>query len=368
MRNKIKVILTVIFLSAFIMLASCGKQKAAWNGTIEEENGVTAVSNPKRPMYGQDVFSLEEELSIGGKEGREEYLFSRATGVAVDEEERIYVLDYKEAHIKVFARDGGYAKTIGKKGQGPGEIGRPRSVSITSRNEIMVPDSGNRRLAFFSLEGEFIKNISAAKMDLMTTKIDSEGNIIGIVTVEEEENPRYELKKFDSNLNPLCSLASSPLPNVNSFNPFMPVLRWDITNNNQVVCGYPKTYEIKIFDKEGNPIRKIIKEYDPVEITKEDIEQVEKLPPTIKLSIPKYHSAYQWLIADDENRIFVLTRERIADGEGYYYDIFDSNGRYIAKIPLKFRPQVWKKNKLYTIEEDTEGYQLVKRYKVKWNI
>lgn len=29
-------------------------------------------------------------------------------------------------------------------------------------------------------------------------------------------------------------------------------------------------------------------------------------------------------------------------------------------------PKVWKKNKLYTIEEDEEGYQYVVRYKVAW--
>jgi hypothetical protein len=31
------------------------------------------------------------------------------------------------------------------------------------------------------------------------------------------------------------------------------------------------------------------------------------------------------------------------------------------------RPRVWKKKKLYTIEEDEEGFQVVKRYKVKWS-
>ena len=43
-----------------------------------------------------------------------------------------------------------------------------------------------------------------------------------------------------------------------------------------------------------------------------------------------------------------------------------SEGKYIAKIPFKVRPQTWKKNKLYTIEEDEEGYQYIKRYKVTW--
>jgi hypothetical protein len=43
-------------------------------------------------------------------------------------------------------------------------------------------------------------------------------------------------------------------------------------------------------------------------------------------------------------------------------------GKYMAKISLKSRPYVIKKNKLYTIEEDNEGYQIVKRYKITWKI
>jgi len=349
------------------MLVSCQKQKAKWKGTIEKVDGVTIVNNPKEPMYGEDVFILEEELSIGEAEGSEEYMFSQIRGIAVDDEERIYVADRKGSHIKVFDKNGKYLRTVGRKGQGPGEIGGPRSVSITSENEIMVPDLFIRRLAFFTLEGKFIKNISTAKMDLMTTKIDSKGNIISIDAVREEENSRYELKKFDSDMNYLFSLGSSPLPDPSRFNPFMAVLRWDLTSTDQIVCGYPKTYEIKIYDSEGNVVRKILKDHDPIEITKEDIEETTKgIPARIELSISKYYSAFQRISVDDENRIFVLTWEQTTDGDGYYYDIFDSEGKYIVKIPLEFQPQAFKKSNLYTVEEDEEGYQYVKRYKVTW--
>ena len=40
----------------------------------------------------------------------------------------------------------------------------------------------------------------------------------------------------------------------------------------------------------------------------------------------------------------------------------------IAKIPLKNRPLVIKKNKLYTIGSDEEGFLTVKRYRINWNI
>jgi hypothetical protein len=366
MKNKNKIISIVLFLSIFMMLISCQKQKAEWKGTIEEVDGVTVVKNPKEPMYSEDVFSLEEELSIGEAEGREEYMFSTIMSMAVDDAGRIYVLDRKEIHVKVFDRNGTYIRTIGKKGQGPGEFTLPSSVSITRQNELVVDDFRSR-LVFFSLEGEFKKNLQIAKSGLWRIDMDSEGNLVGLVIVGEEENPRYELKKFDSELNYLHSLGYSPLPSESGINPFMGIISFRIDNNDQVVCGYPENYEIKIFDKKGNLKRKIKKDYDPVEITKEEIKEVtEGIPSGLKLSIPKYHSAYRWFATDNEGRIFVTTQERVNDGEGYYCDVFDSEGKFIVKIPLILRPQIWKKNKLYTIEADEDGYHVVKRYKVTW--
>ncbi|TET64977.1 MAG: hypothetical protein E3J56_16475 [Candidatus Aminicenantes bacterium] len=64
--------------------------------------------------------------------------------------------------------------------------------------------------------------------------------------------------------------------------------------------------------------------------------------------------------------MFVQTYEKTTGGGSYYYDVFNSEGKYIAKIPLKSQPWVWKRGKLYNIEEDEEGYQVVKRYKVTW--
>lgn len=368
MRNKKFIFSIALFLSIFLILVSCSKQKAAWKGTIEEIDGVTVVKNPKDPMYGEEVFILEEELSIGDVEGPEEYMFSRIRSLAVDNGERIYVLDAKEAHVKVFDQLGKYIRTIGRKGQGPGELQSPLNLYIKGQNELVVEDM-TRQLAFFSLEGQFKKNLLTAKAGALGIDIDSEGNIVATVIVREEENPRYELQKFDSELNYLHSLGSSPLRSASTsgYNPFSPIIQSEINCNDQVVTGYPEKYEIKIYDKSGTMVRKIMKEYDPVEITEEEIKEAkEGMPWERKLSIPKYHNAYRWIITDDEGRMLVRTFEREADGGDYYHDIFDEKGRYIARIPLGFFPRVWKKNKFYTVEEDEEGYQQVKRYRVTW--
>lgn len=91
-----------------------------------------------------------------------------------------------------------------------------------------------------------------------------------------------------------------------------------------------------------------------------------RTPSDIKIEFPKHHPAFVHLSLDEDGRIFVKTYEKVKDGEGYYYDVFDSEGRYIAKVPLKTRPGVWKTDKLYTIEEDEEGYLYIKRYSVEW--
>ena len=57
----------------------------------------------------------------------------------------------------------------------------------------------------------------------------------------------------------------------------------------------------------------------------------------------------------------------IVDEPGkFYFDVFNTEGKYIAKVPLNALPQYWKNRKMYTIEEDEDGYQYVKRYKVTW--
>jgi len=351
------------------MLVSCQKQKAKWKGTIEEVDEVTIVKNPKEPMYSENVVSLKEELSIGEAEGRKEYMFSQIRNIAVDDEENIYVLDRKEFHIKVFDKDGEYLRTFSKKGQGPGELNRPYSILITSQNEIMVVD--RRVLHFFTLQGEFIKSLSAARIQYFgRTSIDSQGSIyVMTATINMEKGTSlYELKKFDSNLNFLNTVTSIPGPKTGEpFDPFIPVFFWKIYENDNIIYGYQKNYEFLVFSPEGKLIKKIVKEHTPLKIPEEEKEESpgDSLPP-LKYALSDFHTAFFTFSLDDENRIIVQTWEKTEDREQHYYDVFDPEGKYIAKISSKFRPQIWKNLKLYTIEEDEEGFQMVKRYKVTW--
>jgi hypothetical protein len=101
MKHKFNFILVGLIISAFILSLACQKQKTGWQGTIEEENGIKVVKNPAEPMFGELVFELEEDLSIGSVED-ENTMFYRIGGIDVDSQHNIYVLDSGNHRIQKF--------------------------------------------------------------------------------------------------------------------------------------------------------------------------------------------------------------------------------------------------------------------------
>lgn len=366
-------ILTFVFVSMLTLIVSCSQQKTEWLGTIDVVDGITVVRNPIVPLYGEEVFEMEEELSIGEAEGREEYMFSQIA-CAIDGEENIYVLDYRDAHIRVFDKFGKYLRTIGKKGEGPGEMQRPRSIQVTPFNEIMIYDLGNRRFCFYTLEGDYIKQEGAATVGaILNAHMDSQGNIIG----EMHQINGYSLNKFNIKLGLIKEFYRKDFQE-GTLRIMSPTFHFDIDSNDNIICGFSDKYEFQIFNSDGQLLKKIVKEFKPRAITeKEKKERINVLtggrgfPPEYKVVFPKHHVCFTSISVDEKGWIYMGSSENEPDGSGYYFDVFDEKGKYIAKVPIEVinerYPLIWKREKLYLIKEDEAGYQYVKRYKVTWS-
>ena len=76
MKSRI-LFLSVILLSFSIVQIHGLSQDVKWKGTIEDEDGIKVIRNPKEPLYGEITFELEEDLSIGNEED-ESYMFYQA--------------------------------------------------------------------------------------------------------------------------------------------------------------------------------------------------------------------------------------------------------------------------------------------------
>ena len=290
MKSKTKIVSLILFLSVFIMLISFSGQKAEWKGKIEVKNGVKIVKNPKKPMYGEDVFIIEEELSFGDNEEDENYMFSDISHITVDKDGRIYILDRRESHVKLFDQDGKYVRTIGREGQGPGELNGPIFVYF-SRNELLVTQF--ERLSFFSPEGEFLRAVLMKSEGPTRARCDSHGNIIGTDTVFDFENPDtfyHVLKTYDSEIEPIKELVRIKVQRKRGVvNLFGPNIYMTVDDEDNIIFGYSKDYELQIFNPEGDLIMKIMREYDPAEVTEEEKEEsTQGSPSQIKFEIPKY--------------------------------------------------------------------------------
>jgi hypothetical protein len=373
MNNMTKFISIVLSISALMMLVSCQKQSAEWKGIIEEVDGIIVVKNPKKPMYGEGVFSMEEDLTLGEKEGREEYMFSRII-IDVDDNENIYILDVKASNIRVFDKNGKHLKTFGKIGQGPGEFQKPIDfIQITPQRELAVYDLPSRHFIFFSLEGKYLRQLSGARIGgvLAKVKIDTCRNF---VVRRLGGPPSIELHKYNANLEPLLTIfkeEEKPSPR-GELNVLKPYLYFEITKDNNIVWGFSDKYELQVLNPEGELERRITKDYKPVKINEKEKEIIREryarlatLGMSYKLNFPKYFPPFESLTIDDKGRIFIGTYEKTEDG-WEYHDVFDAEGRYIVRVPLQATPYIWKKNRMYSIYRDEEGYRFVKRYKVTW--
>lgn len=340
---------------------------------VKTENGVQVIVNPVKPGELSGVPSqmrIKKELVIGKSSGRDEYMFGEARGVAVDDSGRIFVLDSKQTLIRVFDRNGVYLKTIGKKGQGPGELQTPQHIFTTWQEEIMVEDHSPRQFVFYSLDGEFLRNVSFARVFIFTTGIDSAGNFIGIVQTGEPDGNVQVLNRYSPELKYLHTVGYTIRGDRRTYNFFKPWLRWTVYKGNHIIFSFSEIYELLIYDDTGKLARKIVKKYKPVKISEEELaymRKVVRLPSTVRLIVPKHHTAFQRFTVDDKDRIFVQTWEKTKDGKGYIYDVFNPEGICIARIPLNAVPRVWKQDKLYTVEEDEDGYQYVVRYNIVWH-
>ena len=347
---------------------------------IKREDGVIVIYNPKTPVSLSGVptrLILKEEFKIGEKEGREEYMFSNII-FDVDQEGNIYVLDTRELNIKIFDKKGKFLRIFGKGGQGPGEFSSARFIQITPQREIMIHDLYARRLIFFSLKGKYLRQLRLTNfLVFLMPRIDSKGNIIGNAINRDEKGIKINFIKFDLLKNIHVVLDKIEIPFSKYKGIFRPIFYWEIKEKDKVIYGSPNKYELKILNSDGTLIKKIIKKYEPIKITEEDKNEIikevfgkNKVPANEKINFPKYFPVFWSISSDEEGRIFVGTYEKVKDKKGYYYfDVFEREGRYIARIPLKINSKqwfLWKNKRLYVVEETEGGFPVIKCYKAIW--
>jgi hypothetical protein len=253
-------------------------------------------------------------------------------------------------------------------------------LGIFQGNKLVVNDRANAKFIFYGREGDLLKEVPMGKYRSITRfKVDSGGNFYTIFGTFDEGTVTYELKKFSPELVPLATFASFDVtrtPRV--VHAFAPPLFIQTTRDENIIWLDFVEYELTLMNREGKALRRIIKDWDPVKINKADEERLIQqiwgdrgIRPGYKFEVPKNFPPAHTFYVDDEGRIFVRTYDHI-EKEGAQlvrYDVFDPEGRYIAKFyhPRGETFQAIRKNKLYVrVEEEVLGMDCLRRYGMIW--
>jgi len=101
-------------------------------------------------------YSFTETFLAGGPDAPEEaQFFERLGSLAVDADANgnVYVLDNGNYRIQVFDPSGKFVRSMGREGEGPGEMKLPMFLTVNASGAAAVYDLGSRRATVFRPDG-----------------------------------------------------------------------------------------------------------------------------------------------------------------------------------------------------------------------
>lgn len=128
---------------------------ADWVFPVADGTPVREYAPVPREGRVENAFELIEDLVIGGDTSDPNATFYRPTDVLAASNGNIFVVDSGNARVQMFGHDGRFLKTLGQRGQGPGEFRRPIAAAMVG-DRLVVSDLGNSRFSVWTDTGEHV--------------------------------------------------------------------------------------------------------------------------------------------------------------------------------------------------------------------
>jgi hypothetical protein len=341
------------------------------------------VRNGLRPLKKyEQVLSLDPVLTIDMERAD-----IQASGMGipgeydVDSDGNIFVVAFrnKENFIYRFDPSGRLLNSFGKFGQGPGELQWPFDPTVLENHRLCLFDGEKRRYYIFNEQGKCLEEESVPYAFRIIPV--ANGNYIiddHAFILRTNESFTTGVYLHDRNFCRIKELDRR----VSSWDSsrYVPFFMWRATNKYIYFINEKRGYEIWVYDLDGNPIRKITKEFKPAPVTDELYELI--LGPDA-LKNRALHKAYfpnpmppmSQFFVDDEDRVYVITYEHGEGAGEYVIDIFDDHGILIGRTSLNlFWAKLYmgphytfgKNGYLYFYREKENGYNVLYKFKMNW--
>lgn len=232
--------------------------------------------------------------------------------IAHDDQYRIYLTDMKKDEVMIFSQDGEFIKSFGRTGQGPGEFLGPSHLLIWNR-QILVSDTGNRRVQFFDLDGRFLDKSFKLFKGYHSLAINSNGNIFGApIYYEYPEDKNSGLLDVLDHTGRVIKSFGTPIKINNKYDySSLSTIKISIENSNKTIwVAFEKFCVLRKYSFEGT----LLAEYEIANALmkkKDDLNR--SMINRRSLSNPVPYSIIQAAIFSDESGLFTLVPSPIIE-------------------------------------------------------
>jgi hypothetical protein len=109
------------------------------------------IRNPAQPASGVVPMKLRELWRVGGED--DDALFGVIAEVLADEQGNLYLLDAQLAQVQVYSPAGKPLRTLGRAGEGPGEVRQPSDIILTPDGKVAMIQTFPGRVVLVDREG-----------------------------------------------------------------------------------------------------------------------------------------------------------------------------------------------------------------------
>ncbi len=327
---------SILLLLLSLLLINCNSETAT--DTVGIIDGVRHVHN-LAPLWGDDSkIELEFVQKIGEIEGDDEnYQLYYPYDIVKDQNGNICILESGKARISIFSPEGKFIRSIGGKGQGPGEFFKPVTFDIDNQGLFYVGQAMIYRISVVDGQGQEIRRIKTKYPGYPALRVLNDniwiGGGLGYAS-PRLPSVKDSLLQVYSKDGHLVKKIAEPFISGDSRMYFVEGVTFiEKDKSNEIVCGFAKVNSIRKYSEEGSLLLEFSKPInidEPVRISNDGTDIYEDLCNSI--SVDNNNRIWIGTVHTQgmDNRVF----KNLIDTDTEYseFEIFNSDGISLSTI------------------------------------